>query len=71
MGSDINKYNSKCECHYCKKRYVGCHSHCKSYLQWKKEFLKQKKEEREKKTIDRLSYSSSEAELIYKKKQKY
>lgn len=56
-----------CECKDCTKRQVGCHSHCKSYLTWKKEYLIEKRKEIDKKIIDRYSYSKSDSYLIYKR----
>lgn len=34
----------KCSCKGCEKRYVGCHSECKEYIEW----AAYKKEENEK-----------------------
>ena len=60
----------KCECKGCTKREVGCHSHCKSYLTWKKEYLIEKQKAIDKQIIDMYSYSKYESYFIYKKGKK-
>ena len=31
-------------CKDCMERYIGCHSSCEKYIEWRKEFDEQKKE---------------------------
>ena len=29
-------------CHLCDKRYLGCHSNCEDYLEWRQQFEEEK-----------------------------
>ncbi len=53
------------KCKNCTKRYVGCHSKCKHYIEWKKAYTEQEQILKEQAKISRDSYSIEDSINIF------
>lgn len=53
---------SKCPCHGCEKRLVGCHTLCREYGAWRKEYERQIAENR----VETPRFSRAMLKYIYR-----
>lgn len=49
MADNVEKKEKKGVCHNCESRFVGCHSNCVQYLDWRQKYDAERKIIREKK----------------------
>lgn len=63
--------NRKGPCFKCKKRVVGCHSDCKEYLEWLKEFREYTETVRKEKQASYISAAHTIDSSYKNKKRKH
>ena len=59
---------NKQPCRYCTDRVVGCHSTCKKYIDWKKEYDERKQKIFENKAKERHYRSTATTKIHIKKR---
>lgn len=57
--------DSKCPCRNCLDRYVGCHSNCVRYVDWKQQHDVELDNIREQKNLDNLLFNNQSGRNKY------